>query len=421
MRTKLLVTVGLVLVMGAIFAQQARAQDPTTAPDNRWFISVMGSYPSTTGTTHFDSWGGFFGIAKPITSHFGLALNYQQYEVRPYDVIPVNQKLLGIDMLFFAYRGTWNPYFELGAGYTRMSYDSYGLHPGGDDSSTYGTVGFGVIWRVASYFDIRVDIRYNGTFSDFAPDEQELGNIVGSVGFAIPFGTPPQAVPATLPPPPPTLDGDNDGVPNNLDHCLATPRGVNVNAHGCAQDSDNDGVPNSRDLCSGTRSGVNVNVQGCPLDNDDDGVANDQDRCPNTAIGTPVDVHGCPITKTITLQNVHFAFNSSELNGTDQRELNDLAVTLRKYPKLKAEIAGYTGSIGPAAYNQKLSKERAQSVKRYLVAHGINPNRLTTRGYGEKHPIATNTTKLGRAKNRRVELHIKNLYVLKGKASVEHK
>jgi OmpA-OmpF porin, OOP family len=67
---------------------------------------------------------------------------------------------------------------------------------------------------------------------------------------------------------------------------------------------------------------------------------------------------------------------------------------------------GHTDSIGSDAYNQKLSVRRAESVKAYLVSKGVEPNRIYTEGKGEKQPVASNKTKDGRQKNRRVEIEI---------------
>jgi len=71
------------------------------------------------------------------------------------------------------------------------------------------------------------------------------------------------------------------------------------------------------------------------------------------------------------------------------------------------DVVGYTDSTGPAKYNQGLSERRAKSVYDYFVSKGIAADRLTTKGYGEERPVASNATREGRAKNRRVELVVK--------------
>ena len=90
-------------------------------------------------------------------------------------------------------------------------------------------------------------------------------------------------------------DSDGDGVPDRLDQCPDTPRGVEVDAQGCPLDSDGDGVPDYMDQCPDTPRGVQVDAKGCPLDSDGDGVPDYMDKCPGTPKGTPVDVNGCPL------------------------------------------------------------------------------------------------------------------------------
>ena len=87
-------------------------------------------------------------------------------------------------------------------------------------------------------------------------------------------------------------------------------------------------------------------------------------------------------------------------------KLDDLATKVKAI-NLEVVIAiGHTDSIGSDAYNQKLSVRRAESVKAYLVSKGVEPNRIYTEGKGEKQPVASNKTKDGRQKNRRVEIEV---------------
>ena len=95
--------------------------------------------------------------------------------------------------------------------------------------------------------------------------------------------------------PPPAPDSDQDGVPDEYDHCPNTPFGATVDAKGCPIDSDGDGVPDFRDRCPNTPEGVLVDEHGCPLDSDGDGVIDPLDKCPDTPLGVPVDAEGCPL------------------------------------------------------------------------------------------------------------------------------
>jgi OmpA-OmpF porin, OOP family len=90
------------------------------------------------------------------------------------------------------------------------------------------------------------------------------------------------------------LDTDGDGVPDYLDKCPNTPAGEKVDAHGCVIDADGDGVPDNLDKCPNTPKNVKVDAAGCPIDTDGDGVPDYLDKCPNSPVGTKVDATGCP-------------------------------------------------------------------------------------------------------------------------------
>ncbi|MDV6320091.1 OmpA family protein [Chromohalobacter sp. HP20-39] len=198
------------------------------------------------------------------------------------------------------------------------------------------------------------------------------------------------------------VDSDGDGVPDTRDQCPNTPAGVAVDAQGCPLDSDGDGVADYKDECPGTPAGVDVNARGCPLDSDGDGVPNYQDQCPDTPAGQEVNALGC--AADLVLENVNFEFDSAKLTSQAEAVLMDVAEKLSANETVDVRLEGYTDSIGSASYNKDLSQRRADSVKDFLVAHGVERNNITTMGYGEQNPIATNETPAGRAKNRRVEL-----------------
>ena len=114
-----------------------------------------------------------------------------------------------------------------------------------------------------------------------------------------------------------------------------------------------------------------------------------------------------PVAEKVTLAaDVLFDFDKAVLKSQGKSKLDDLANRIRGI-NLEVVIAiGHTDSIGSDAYNQKLSVRRAESVKAYLVSKGIEPNRVYTEGKGEKQPVASNKTKDGRQKNRRVEIEV---------------
>jgi OOP family OmpA-OmpF porin len=222
--------------------------------------------------------------------------------------------------------------------------------------------------------------------------------------------------PAPPPPPPPApVDSDGDGVYDDKDECPGTPRGATVDARGCPSDSDNDGVFDGIDQCPNTPAGAIVDAKGCPLDSDKDGVFDGIDKCPNTPAGTKVDETGCPIeieqfidTGLISTTAILFDLDKATLKPESRQELDRIGAILMQVPELKVQIGGHTDATGTDKYNMKLSDERAKAVRDYLLVNfpQITPGNLVSKGYGESTPIAPNSTKEGRAKNRRVEFKI---------------
>jgi len=220
------------------------------------------------------------------------------------------------------------------------------------------------------------------------------------------------------------LDTDSDGIPDYKDECPDTPKGAKVDSVGCPLDTDSDGVPDYRDKCPNTPPNTKVDENGCEIkkvikkvikkaippkpvkpvvkviDSDKDGVPDEIDKCPNTPIGFKVDKVGC--FKEVKLE-VHFSFNSWEVPPKYYSNIEKFAEFLKKHPQIKVEIQGHTDSVGSEKYNLILSKKRAEAVRNILIRkYNISSDRVIAKGYGESKPIASNKTKEGRAKNRRV-------------------
>ncbi|MES2374323.1 MAG: OmpA family protein [Bacteroidota bacterium] len=165
------------------------------------------------------------------------------------------------------------------------------------------------------------------------------------------------------------------------------------------------------------------------MDSDGDGVPDYFDKCPNTPTGTKVDGSGCalptppaPVRDTTTIikqntyviteedrrivdeaiRNLEFDFGKSTIRARSLPYLTRVADMLVK-KGFSLKLAGHTDNVGSDAANMKLSKNRAESVKSYLVSQGVNSGKIEATGYGESQPIATNKTDAGRQKNRRVE------------------
>jgi outer membrane protein OmpA-like peptidoglycan-associated protein len=108
----------------------------------------------------------------------------------------------------------------------------------------------------------------------------------------------------------------------------------------------------------------------------------------------------------ITLRGINFDTGKATIKPESFPILDQAVELLNKNPKVRVEIQGHTDSVGSDSYNLRLSDARAASVYQYLVSHGIDPTRLSSKGYGETMPIAPNTTTDGRAQNRRIDFQI---------------
>jgi OmpA-OmpF porin, OOP family len=263
-----------------------------------------------------------------------------------------------------------------------------------------------------------------------------------SLGVAGIFGRnvkvrPKQEAATGIPINPPT-DRDGDGILDSADVCPDQP-GMAM-FRGCS-DKDNDSIPDKDDVCPlvfGVRryngcpvpdldkDGFNDEVdkcisvpgvakyEGCPApDRDNDGIEDDADKCPDIPAATAGS--GCPeevkdnlrVAVEKAARNILFATDSYRILPSSFNSLNVVAEILNDNPELKLEIEGHTDNTGSLESNEQLSKARARAVNDYLVKRGIKQSRLIFAGFGERMPIAENSTDTGRAKNRRVEMKLR--------------
>ena len=200
-------------------------------------------------------------------------------------------------------------------------------------------------------------------------------------------------------------DTDGDGITDEEDECPEVP-GV-ISAQGCP-DADGDGLIDPDDQCP-TEAGIKE-LNGCP-DTDSDGVADKDDKCPT--IPGVISNMGCPEiadeTKEVfqrALKGIQFESGRDVIKRSSYGILNDVVKIMEENPDYQLVIDGHTDSDGDADKNMILSEKRAAAVKKYLVDKGISAERLTSRGFGETKPKASNDTAAGRAENRRVEFTV---------------
>jgi len=331
--------------------------------DTRWYLAPYGSFVMTDDDRQTsDGWGGGLAVGKMLNEHFNVELKgfYNNFGGN-------NAGLLGnssdvdmaggtLDLQYYLFRDTFSPYAVIGAGAANTSTGN------GDRVGFIGEAGLGFTYEICDHLLLRSDVRYrynnnfgndnnNFLLANNATNQDDYHDMVVNVGFVIPLGDkaekPAPRVEIPLPEPKPVPD------------------------------------------CS-TR------------DDDGDGVNNCLDQCAGTIAGAKVDKHGCPIS--LEIRGVQFKYDSAELTPNAKVILDGVAKSLISYPlKNDLEVQGHTSSEGSDAYNLRLSQKRSQSVANYLKSQGVN-NRLTAHGYGERNPIADNSTEEGRSRNRRVEL-----------------
>jgi len=174
-----------------------------------------------------------------------------------------------------------------------------------------------------------------------------------------------------------------------------------------------------RNEMNSAKSDMDARLAKYTADSDGDGVSDFFDKCPGTPAGTKVDGAGCPLPVAkpdvkvyVTEQdravvreavrNLEFDFNKATIRAHSYPSLERVA-NLLVNKNFSLKLAGHTDNVGSNDANLRLSKDRAESVKSFLVSKGANPSRIEATGYGETQPIASNKTAKGRQANRRVE------------------
>jgi OmpA-OmpF porin, OOP family len=216
-------------------------------------------------------------------------------------------------------------------------------------------------------------------------------------------------------------DKDGDGIPDKTDACVDV-KGVKTDdpkTNGCPPDKDGDGILDADDACVDVK-GIKTDdpkTNGCPPDpdRDKDGILNDVDACPDEPGKADPDPkkNGCPKAfvqagQIKITEQVKFKTGSAQIEGKASDEvLNAVVTVLKAHPEIKKiRVEGHTDNVGNAANNKKLSDGRAGSVVKWLIAHGVGKDTLSSQGFGQEKPIDSNATPEGRTNNRRVEFHI---------------
>jgi OOP family OmpA-OmpF porin len=324
------------------------------AADDRLYVAPTVNYTFSDNDRHADDgWGGGLALGKPITEHLNMELSLTGSSL-DYKTGSGNYDLwgLGVDALYLFNRNAdFTPYGVVGLGalYTDI--------PGKHDTGLMGNIGFGIMKRLTDNISLRADARYrmdgNSTKAFGAND---FGDAIISVGLNFALGQKAQPMPKSEPAPAPVAEPAPAPMPAPAPAPVVQPE------------------PAAAALTT---------PQAQQLDQAKSG-----------------DV-------VVILEGVNFEFDSARLRPDAITILDEAATVLSRRKDISVDVVGHTDSTGTKQYNQGLSERRAKSVYDYFINKGIAADRLTTKGYGETKPIASNTTREGRAKNRRVELVVK--------------
>jgi OOP family OmpA-OmpF porin len=189
---------------------------------------------------------------------------------------------------------------------------------------------------------------------------------------------------------PTSHDADDDGISDDVDRCPNIPedRDGYQDTDGCPDedpDADRDGVPDWDDQCPDAKETING--------------YEDDDGCPDTGSSQVIYEDG----QFRVLDAVHFEHGSAKLQEDSYGLLDQVALTIKAHPEMKVRVEGHTDDTGPEVVNRRLSQNRAESVRRYLIRKGVQPGRVEAKGYGETRPLERGTSEEARAANRRVE------------------
>lgn len=330
------------------------------AMDDRLYLAPTLNYTFSDSDRRADDGLGLgISLGKPITPNLNMELSLTGSSLDfktgsgQYDLIG-----LGVDALYlFDRNATFTPYGVVGLGVLRTDI------PGADDTGLMANAGLGIMTRLSDNLSLRGDVRYrwDGNAAK-AFGENSFGDVVVSLGLNFALGQ--KARPA--PKPEPVVQLAPTPAPEPAPAPAPKPAPVPTPA------------PEPQPVAPAVKT-----KQAAQLEQSKSG-----------------DV-------IVILEGVNFEFDSARLRPDAIVILDEAVTVLNRRKDINMDIVGHTCSIGTEQYNQGLSERRARSVYDYLVNHGIASERLTTQGYGETRPAYSNATREGRAKNRRVELHIK--------------
>ncbi len=374
---------------------------------NPWAIEIGANaidvYPVGENTPHgnyFDeffnlndhwNFGTYVAITRSLTDRISLTAKGSVNEISKWgDLGKVDESILVDNLKYYGLDAMVNfkilndtklkPFISIGGGYTWIEeglYNTFSNRNGIKNLVGAGTVNgaIGVKYDITNQFGLNFQTTYKHAFKDYLTKHWQH-----SLGVTFNLGK-----------------QEKEQISENAD-----------------LDTDGDGIIDVYDLCPKTYG--SKTFAGCP-DTDNDGVPDSIDKCPNVKGGD----RGCPQKEAQIVQNtaqpskvitntskvVYFNSNSSTLDAEAKSILNEIAKISKEGGQYKIQIDAHTDSDGSNQFNNKLSIDRANNVKQYLVSKQLSSNNISVNNYGETQPVSDNNTNLGKALNRRAKVIIK--------------
>jgi OOP family OmpA-OmpF porin len=360
-----------------------------------------------------DFLGGKFGANNSQVSQFGNT--YDSYSTKLHYALSLSANVTVGNISWHANKSAIQPYLSLGGGtmhYTPVlttggTSTNARLDNDGSINEFYIPLGVGVKFNVAKGINIDLGYQLNFVYSDnidgynYGSNNDRFSYAHAGLEFALGSKSKPQLA-AHNPVSSMRTEylWENENTKNQLQRQID------------AQKAQNDQLKS--DLAT-----TNANLAKFTADSDGDGVADFYDKCPNTPAGTKVDGAGCPLPvnkpdvkvyvteedrKVVkeAIRNLEFDSGKATIREHSYASLNKVADLLVS-KNFSLKLAGHTDNVGSNDLNLRLSKDRAEAIKTFLVSKGANASRIEATGYGETQPIASNKTAKGRQQNRRVE------------------
>lgn len=334
-----------------------------------WAFGFGGVYPkfvsiTTTSVERSNNFGGYLSLRRDFTEHVSLRLKASYLKMKSLDYknfsppnwIHETTEALTADVDFiynFVPCSFITPYALLGFGIINYDVNNAPTPSREGNHLDYQmNLGLGALWRINQDWGIRAEVNYKTVNDNGLEGNSELDETKGILG-------------------------------SNGDTYMTFGLG--------ALYYFSQGKPST--LCGNLPSGVKEVIKEVPV------------KVEKIVVDT-VYVKKKQYQRKIVLFGVNFEFDKATLRPESYPILEFVTKELKQYPDVRVEVLGYTDSIGPELYNIQLSKKRAETVKRFLVEHGIDANRIYVKGMGEANPVRSNATRIGRAFNRRIEFKI---------------